>query len=408
MSHGHLSKVEREEPGRPVTPAVLNAYEKASGLKLIGIAGHSSADPNDGRWRRGHLSEARRKVLRAKIAAIATSGELGEKADRMLDRTGPPLVPDVVAEIDVAQLEQVAATATALDMRYGGGAADELARTQLRWAVKLLGSEAREQVGPRLQATVSALAQRAGWAAFDADRHDVARTLFTIGLYAAVDADDPDLRAHIIADFAAQANFLGYPRDCLYIARQAEVDERVGPEVRMVVAAVKARAYALQGDERSCQRQLGLAEQACAEAQTEPVDGWRGTVVTTTHLHAGSGHALATLARRTSSPTIRKEAQTRLATAIDQLDPIGQARATALCLAQLTALHLEAGELDNGVDHGRRLLDSAGNIRSSRLGEHVAAVRKAASAHEHEVAVKELAAELDARLSAGTPNGLRA
>src|SRR5690606_27124943 len=36
MSHGHLSKVERGEHGRPVTPAILNAYEKATGVRLTG------------------------------------------------------------------------------------------------------------------------------------------------------------------------------------------------------------------------------------------------------------------------------------------------------------------------------------------------------------------------------------
>jgi hypothetical protein len=31
MSHGHLSKVERGEHGRPVTPAIIAAYERVTG-----------------------------------------------------------------------------------------------------------------------------------------------------------------------------------------------------------------------------------------------------------------------------------------------------------------------------------------------------------------------------------------
>jgi hypothetical protein len=286
MSHGHLSKVERGEPGRPVTPAVLNAYEKATGFKLTGIAGHTREDADDG-WRRGHLSQARRRTLRARVAAIAAGGDLGDRAAALLDKTGRLLTPDVIEETDVAQLEHVAAHAASLDMRYGGGVADQLARAQLRWAVGMLDSPVSEPVEPRLRAAVGALAQRAGWAAFDADSHDVARSLFTVALQAATDANEPNLRAHIIADFAAQANFLGYPDDCLYIVRHAEVDERIGPHTQLVIRNVKARAYALQGDEPACRRLVERAEQAQAEAQGEPVEGWLATVATAAQLHAG-------------------------------------------------------------------------------------------------------------------------
>jgi hypothetical protein len=403
MSHGHLSKVERGEPGRPVTPAVLNAYEQVTGVKLTGTAGHHSMEPPAGDWRRGQLSEIRRRVLRAKIAAVAAGGLLDDKAEKLLDQTGRLLVPEIIEDLDVAQLDQVAATCTALDLRYGGGVADQLARAQLKWAIMLLGGEASADLRPRLQVAVGCLAQRAGWAAFDADTHDVARSLFTVGLYAATHADHPDLRAHIIADFAAQANFLGYPDDCLHIVRQAEVDERVGPAVRAVVHIVKARAYALRGEADACHRQIEVAETAQAQTQRDGAAGWLGTVATAAHLYAGTGHALATLARRTQSTATRAQAQTRLRTAADAHDPASHTRAAALCLAQLTALHLEAGELDEGVHWGRRLLDSALGIRSRRLAEHLAVVRRAAGAHLDEVAVKELAAELDARWPAASP-----
>lgn len=49
MSHGHLSKVERGEAGREVTPAVLAAYEKAFGVRL------SEAGGGPGGWQPGQL-----------------------------------------------------------------------------------------------------------------------------------------------------------------------------------------------------------------------------------------------------------------------------------------------------------------------------------------------------------------
>jgi hypothetical protein len=259
----------------------------------------------------------------------------------------------------------------------------------------LLDTGVSAAVKPRLYAAVAALAQRAGWAAFDADDHDVARTLFCIGLYAAARADDPNLRAHIVADLAAQYNFLGYPADCLEVARFGGVDERVGPAVWKVLAMVKARAYALLGNTPACRRQLELAEEH--QAAIEPVGGWLGTIASRAQLHAGSGHAMATLARRTQDADVRTIARERLATAIDELDPHGHTRARALCIAQLAALQLEAGVLDEGVRWGRRLLDTATGIRSARLAEHLNQVRIAAKAHEHETAVKKLLADLAAQ-----------
>jgi transcriptional regulator with XRE-family HTH domain len=393
MSHGHLSKVERAEPGRPVTPAVLAAYEKATGVRLTGIAGHAPGDPEAGGWRRGHLSEARRNTLNAKIAAVAVGGPLDDQLVRILDATGRITVPARIEIPDVTQVEHAAALCTEIDLRFGGGVADQMARALLRWAVGLLGTGISKKIHPRLYAAIGALAQRAGWASFDTDSHETARHLFTIALYAAGRSDDADLRAHVIADFAAQHNFLGYPQDCLSIVRQAEVDERIGPASRMVINAVKARAYASRGDLEAYQRHTELAEHAHTNVADQ--EGWLATVATSAQLFAGTGHAAATLARRTRSTAAEEEARLRLTKAIDQLDPIRQARAAALCPAQLATLHLDAGELDSGLAWGRRLVAAAADVRSSRLAEHLSVLRVSATTHDNEPAIKELVVDIE-------------
>jgi hypothetical protein len=88
------------------------------------------------------------------------------------------------------------------------------------------------------------------------------------------------------------------------------------------------------------------------------------------------------------------EAQQRLTHALDLFNP-AQARAATLCLAQLTTIYLDAGEHDQAVACGARLLEAAAGIRSGRLAEHLTMVRKAAAAHINMAAVKQLAAALD-------------
>src|SRR5690606_19717176 len=163
------------------------------GIRLTGVAGHGPADPNQtGGWRRGHLSETRRRTLNAKIAAVAVGGPLSEQLTRILDATGRPIIPERIEAPDAIQIEQAAALCTSLDLRYGGGFADLMARALLRWAVGLLeAAPTGSPITTRLHAAIAALAQRAGWAAFDADTHDVARSLFTVALYVATRADHP-------------------------------------------------------------------------------------------------------------------------------------------------------------------------------------------------------------------------
>jgi hypothetical protein len=157
---------------------------------------------------------------------------------------------------------------------------------------------------------VGGLAQRCGWAAFDSGAHEPARALFRLALYAAVRAADPDLRAHVLADVAAQHNFLGYHDNCLEIIRFAEGDERVSPAVAMVLHGVRARAYAATGQAVLCRRHVDLAERA-ASAADPAVPGWVGRMCQAGQVWAQTGHALAVLGARDGEPSTVADAQRR-------------------------------------------------------------------------------------------------
>jgi transcriptional regulator with XRE-family HTH domain len=383
MSHGHLSKVERGEYGRPVTPAIMAAYEKVTGVQLadaVAAVAERGEPPANRRgnarvWQPGHLSEMRRRSFHAAIGALTMGGHLGEPFQRLLDSTGRPLTPAPPSTIDVAHLTRLSRAIAALDLRYGGGLVSQLAKALLRWAVPMLDIiDVNEEVRRRAHTAIGELAHRAGWAAFDVAAHEPARTLFRLALYAAVRGDDINLRAHVLADVAAQHSSLGYHHDALEVLRLAEGDDRVARTVRMVVQGVKARTCAALGDVHACRRAVDAAERAHASADSTE-RGWIGALGDPALLSAITGHAVATLAERTGTESDRKDASERLTNAIDSLDSDTHARAQALCVARLAVLHLSAGDLDQAARWSRLTVDRASGIRSARLDNALAAIR---------------------------------
>lgn len=405
MSHGHLSKVERGEHGRPVTPAILAAYEKATGVRLTGGKVVGFGDPTAGAsgadWRRGRLSDARRRGFNATIAAVAVGGPVGEPITRMIDALGRTSVPQRLTTADVAQVEHAARLVTREDLRSGGGLISQLARTVLRWAVGLTAATMTSDVNRRLHAAIGQLAHRAAWAAFDADAHDAARNLFTVALDAAIQARDRSLRAHVLADVGAQHNFLGYPDDCLEIAGLAEGDQRVGPAVRMAIHTVKARAHAAADDLASARRHIRLAEEsfAAATGPAATATGWAATFSTAAHLYARTGHAAAVLARRSGEEADREDARQRLTRAVEAFDPATHHRALALCAARLAHLCLDAEEYEPAAHWTRSALDALPEVRSARLVRQIRGLRRTVAARTDQPAV-ELAAAIDAVVGA--------
>lgn len=403
MSHGHLSKVERGEHGRPVTPAIVAAYERVTGVKLAEAMKQVAEDERHAglrlktkTWRLGQLTDLRRVALTAAFGALSIGGHLGEPVGRLIDSTGRATTPTPPVMPDVEQLEQLTTAVTGLDLRFGGGLVSQVGKAVLRWAAPMLDAAgARDETRRRIARAVSELALRCAWSAFDCAAHEGARSLFRLASYTAVQAGDRDLRAHVLADAAAQYNATGYHLDGLDIIRMVEGDERISPAVRMVVHGVKARSYASAGDGAACRRHIELAEQAYADVD-EHAPGWVATLRHPGHLYAATGHALAALAIRHADRDAVDQARERLVKAVDAFDPSIHARALALCTTGLASLHLQTGELDQGSEWARLAIRNADGITSVRLTRDLAAIRGAAASYPDEPAMEELVAEVDA------------
>jgi transcriptional regulator with XRE-family HTH domain len=403
MSHGHLSKVERGEHGRPVTPAILAAYERATGVKLAEAAATIAErrDRDTGRrgttWRPGQLTDMRRRAYNAAIGAIAIGGHLGEPVSRLIDSTGRPVTPTPPDGDDVAQLKHLVSVLTDLDLRYGGGLVSQMSKALLRWGVVMLdAARVPPPVESRLAAAVSALAARAGWAAFDVAAHDPARSLFRLALHTAARAGDPNLRAHVLADVAAQHNQLGYHQDALDIIRLGEGDERVAPPVRMLLHGVKARVYAALGDAHQTRLHVDQAETIHADTgqQSHPEPGWVATLLHPGHLYAATGHAMATLAGHTGTDAHAQDAQRRLVKALQELDPATHTRAHTLAAAHLAMLQLAAGDAEAGIRTVRAAIQSATQVRSARVVHSLATLRTIAARHPDQPTMQTLVSEI--------------
>jgi hypothetical protein len=411
MSHGHLSKVERGEHGRPVTPAILAAYQRVTGVNLDEAAADVAGrrDRDTGRrggktWAPGQLSDMRRQSYNSAIGAIAIGGHLGEPVSRLIDSTGRPVTPIPPEDLDVAQLEQAVALLAELDLRHGGGLVYQMSKAILRWAATMLDAPRTPQpVQTRLAATVSALSHRAGWAAFDVAAHEPARSLYRLALHAAASGGDPHLRAHILADVAAQHNQLGYHHDALAVIRLAEGDERVASPVRMLLRGVKARIYAALGEADQTRRQIDLAEAIYANPgqPAGPEPGWVVTLLHPGRLYAATGHAMATLAAHTGTEAHAQDARRRLTQAVDVLDPTTHTRTRTLAALRLAMLQLVADDPDAGARTAGDALQWAAGVRSARTMQALATLRTIASRHPDQQATQSLASQITTAIGGG-------
>lgn len=322
-----------------------------------------------------NTDDMNRRSFTAAIAALAVGGPLGEPIHRALSSLGQPNAPVHVGVAEVVQVEQAEAMFTTWDLRFGGGAAREMAGRQLRWATSLLDAQMSSTVGDRLHSAVGSLAERVAWSSFDAGQQEPARALFRVALYAATTAEDADLRAHILSDVATQQLYLGHPDECLKVIRLAEGDERIRPGVRMVLHGVKARAFGAVADAHACRREIGLAEEAYTHVDPGDTPAWMTSFLNEPHVYSVTGQAAYLLARARGE--FSDDAHQRLTAAIDGFDQT-RARAIALCSTRLATLHLRAGHTAEGTHAVHTALQAVPGLRSARIIRDLTTMRAAA------------------------------
>jgi hypothetical protein len=304
----------------------------------------------------------------------------GAHGDELLRAAEEALLPPgQVGEVDIAHVEQAAAMVRRLDLRFGGIMASHIGRRLLRWALPLRTATMTDPARVRLHTAMASLACWSAWAAFDAHRHDTARHLWMLALESAVTADQPDLRAHVLADIAASHNHHALPADSLHLIRLADGDERTHPAIRAILQGVRAHAYATLGEADRCVEHGKIAEDLADTVALDTVPVWLGGWQPD-HTRAVCAHALTTLALTTGDDTQLAHAHDRLTQATARLAGSNRTRALTLCQTRLAMLHLHTGDLPGATGWIEKAQANATNLRSARVNHDLATVQAAADA----------------------------
>ncbi|MFE4829885.1 helix-turn-helix domain-containing protein [Streptomyces sp. NPDC056672] len=163
-----------------------------------------------------------------------------------------------------------------LEDLHGGGRVRRLVDAELRFVGELLQDTGHR--GPqsrRLFRMVADLCRIGGWASVDAGYLAAAERYFVLGMRAARAGGDPLAGANLLKCMSLLLAEAGRPRDALLLAGSA-VEGTAGapPRVRAMLTVRQARVHAVLNEQYACERLLGLAESAMAEADGEPCPDW--------------------------------------------------------------------------------------------------------------------------------------
>jgi transcriptional regulator with XRE-family HTH domain len=369
---GHLSRIERGE--RPPTENIAKSCDLAleAGGQLARLVISTGEDVPFEPMRR-------RNLLQASVAAATLSG-LGMA---FID----PATIGRVGAADVNRLSADVRRLYALDYAHGGDQLWELAAARAAKGYALLEHGTyTEEIGARLLSATGRAQLCAGWLAFDAGRHEVARVHFTEALALGRQGSDDqaaEIEASALANLALQSNTLGRPREGLRFAMAAE---HAAPDSVAGLAALprfrRAIAWSLMGDAASTNAEISNARRLLDDAQDKSLAEWYAFV------HQAEMDAIeATCAMGLGQP---RRAEGLLSGAIGTYgDRFGRNR--ALLRVRLAQARLDGRQVEGAVEAADAALeDLAGEVVSWRINTEFDRAIAALSAYPDVPGVQEV------------------
>ncbi|WP_030379959.1 MULTISPECIES: helix-turn-helix domain-containing protein [unclassified Streptomyces] len=142
-----------------------------------------------------------------------------------------------------------------------------------------------------IQAAAAELAEVAGWALFDAEKHDSARRFNQEALFLAKLSGDHSIELLVMQNMAMQAGWVGRPREELAIARSIIEQGRLSPHTEAIFRVREAKGLAASGQESEAARLFDLARSLIQESKRcgDPYWAWW---VTAAEIDGHQGFAL--------------------------------------------------------------------------------------------------------------------
>ncbi|WP_422733543.1 hypothetical protein ACN26Y_23655 [Micromonospora sp. WMMD558] len=303
-----------------------------------------------------------------------------DRPDKPVSRNGR----QPVTTAEVQSLYALADHFTDLDRRHGGGsprARALMADFLVRQVAPMLHGAYTGSVGRELMRAAATLSGQLAFMCYDAGDHAIAQHHLTIALRLAKAADDRLYGAHLLANLATQAVFLGHAQDAARLA-EAAIDgaDRAPAAVRARLYTAVASAYGRSGERRACQTALARAERDLDRASAHASPRWAA--------YFSPAHFAGTALKCLSDLRLYTQA---LRYAPDAIALAGRnARTLALHTALVATTHARAGDIDASCCWGREAARRATDVHSARVKHRVSELIAALSPRQALPQVNEL------------------
>jgi transcriptional regulator with XRE-family HTH domain len=358
LDPGHLSKIEngRRHPTLDVAKAVDRVLQAKGELIALAQLQRSErvrqALPFDPMRRRSLLA------LGIAAPALASTGLAGQGKRRK------------VGINDAKELQETAAWLYGLDYQHGGATLWRAAKASAQDGYEMLENGIYGEVVERELVRATSRAQMcAGWLAFDAGRHDIARSSYNEALALARQTGDAEVEVHALSNLAFQSNVLGRPREAIRFIEGA-VRADAAPHGQARVSAIpllrRSVALSLSQDRRGHEKAIGEARKILDRDDQKPAAEWC-SFLSAAELDGVEGTGLAELKQS-------RRATVLLGRAIDALDE-RYARNRALYRVRLASARLDLKQADGaGEAAGAALDDLENQVASWRVERELASV----------------------------------
>ncbi|MET8232113.1 hypothetical protein ABZS77_15725 [Micromonospora sp. NPDC005298] len=270
-----------------------------------------------------------------------------------------------VTSTDVQSLYTLADHFTDLDRRHGSGSPHTrtvMAELLVRQVIPMLRGTYTDAVGRDLMRAAATLSGQLAFMSYDAGEHATAQHHATLGLRLVKAADDRLYGAHLLANLATQAVFLGHSREAARLI-EAAIDGagRAPAAVLARLHSTAATAYGQSGERRACQLALTRAERALDQTGKDPGPRWVS--------YFSPAHLAGAAIRCLSDLCLHKQALRHVPDALN----LGSqnVRTRALHTALIAMAHARAGDTDAACNWAVKLGQHAAGIQSTRVRQRV-------------------------------------